>query len=121
MWYKRIILTGRREFYKLKKCKEMNLEELLQTKANISLTVSLTDLRTFSNELIQRTKSELEAEITASKNESYLTRLETADFLKVDQATLWRWAKRGYLSPIEVGGKRMYRMSDLVRILNGGK
>ena len=99
----------------------MNLEELLQTNANISLTVSLEDLRTFSNELIQRTKSELEADIVAQKAETYFTRLGTADFLKVDQATLWRWAKRGYLVPIEVGGKRMYRKSDLMRILNGGK
>lgn len=122
MWYKRIILTGQREFfYKLKKSKEMNLEELLQTNANISLTVSLTDLRTYSNELIQRTKSELEAELIATRQESYLTRLETANFLKVDQATLWRWKQRSYLMPIEVGGKRMYRKSDLMRILNGGK
>lgn len=99
----------------------MILEELLQTNANISLTVSLDDLRTFSNELIRQTKSELEAELIATRQESYLTRLETAGFMKVDQATLWRWAKRGYLSPIEVGGKRMYRMSDVMRILNGGK
>lgn len=99
----------------------MILEELLQTNANISLTVSLDDLRTFSNELIRQTKSELEAELIATRQESYLTRLETAGFMKVDQATLWRWAKRGYLSPIEVGGKRMYKMSDVMRILNGGK
>jgi len=35
---------------------------------------------------------------------------------------LWRWAKRGYLVPIEVGGKRRYRMSEVKAILNvGGK
>ena len=99
----------------------MQLADLLQTNANISLTITLDDLRTFSNELIQSTKKELEAEVMAQQNESYLTRLETADFLKVDQATLWRWAKRGYLLPVEVGGKRMYRKSDLQRILNGGR
>ena len=55
----------------------MNVEELLQANANISLTVSLDDLRTFSNELIQRTKSELEADIVATKNEVYLTRLNS--------------------------------------------
>ena len=99
----------------------MQIAELLQTNANISLTITLDDLRTFSNELIQSTKKELEAEVIAQKNESYLTRLQTADFLKVDQATLWRWAKRGYLMPVEVGGKRMYRKSDLLRILNRGR
>ena len=99
----------------------MQLADLLQTNANISLTITLDDLRTFSNELIQSTKKELEAEVIAQQNESYLTRLETADFLKVDQATLWRWAKRGYLMPVEMGGRRLYRKSDLQRILNGGR
>jgi len=98
----------------------MQIAELLQTNANISLTITLEDLRTYSNELIQSTKKELEAEVIAQQNESYLTRLETCDYLKVDQSTLFRWAKRGYLMPLEVGGRRMYRMSDLKRILNGG-
>lgn len=99
----------------------MQLADLLQTNANISLTITLEDLRIYSNELIQSTKKELEAEVIAQQNESYLTRLETADFLKVDQATLWRWAKRGYLMPVEMGGRRLYRKSDLQRILNGGR
>ena len=99
----------------------MKLEDLLQTNANISLTITLDDLRTFSNELIQSTKKELEAEVIAQQNESYLTRLETCDFLKVDQSTLHRWSKRGYLMPVEMGGRRLYRKSDLQRILNGGR
>lgn len=99
----------------------MQLSELLQANANISLTITLDDLRTFSNELIEKTKTELQAEIVAQKDEVYLTRLEACEFLQVDQSTLFRWAKRDYLSPIEVGGKRMYRKSDLLNILNGGR
>lgn len=99
----------------------MKLADLLQTNANISLIITLDDLRTFSNELIQSTKKELEAEVMAQQNESYLTRLETCDFLKVDQSTLHRWSKRGYLMPVEMGGRRLYRKSDLQRILNGAR
>ena len=99
----------------------MKLADLLQTNANISVTITLEDLRTYSNELIQSTKKELEAEVMAQQNESYLTRLETCDFLKVDQSTLHRWSKRGYLMPVEMGGRRLYRKSDLQRILNGGR
>jgi len=44
-----------------------------------------------------------------------------AEMLDVDKSTLWRWAKIGYLVPINVGGKRRYRMSDVNRILNGDK
>ena len=98
----------------------MNLQELINSNAIINLTITLDDLRTFSNELIQSTKKQLEADVIAQQKETYLTRLETCDFLKVDQSTLFRWAKRGYLMPVEVGGKRVYRMSDLKRILNGG-
>lgn len=99
----------------------MQIAELLQSNANISINVTLDDLRTYSNELIQKTKTELEADVIAQQSESYLTRLEACDFLKIDSATAWRWAKRGYLVPIEVGGRRMYRKSDLQRILNGGR
>ena len=94
---------------------------LLKSDANFNITIQRSDLMDFANLLIKQTITELEAEVLAAKNETYLTRLETCDFLKVDQATLWRWAKRGYLMPIEVGGKRMYRKSDLQRILNGGR
>lgn len=98
----------------------MSLQELLNSGQNINITVGLSDLQTFAAELINQTKTELEAEVIAAKAETYLTRLETCEFLKVDQSTLFRWSKRNYLQPIEMGGKRMYRKSDLKRILNGG-
>ncbi len=98
----------------------MDLSNLIQTNANINLTITLDDLRTFTNELIQKTKNELEAVIIADKAEINVPRLEACEVLKVDQSTLFRWAKRGYLVPVEVGGKRMYKMSDLKQILNGG-
>lgn len=94
---------------------------LLNSDANFNITIQKGDLMDFAKFLISETKTELEAEVIAAKAETYLTRLETCDFLKVDQSTLFRWAKRGYLIPVEVGGKRMYRSSDLKRILNGGR
>lgn len=97
------------------------IQDLLNSDANINVTIQRSDLMDFGRFLISQTKTELEAEVIAQQNETYKTRLETCDFLKVDQSTLFRWAKRGYLIPAEVGGKRMYRMSDLKRILNGGR
>ena len=41
------------------------------------------------------------------------------EMLDVSQSTLWRWQKAGYLVPLNVGGKRRYRMSDVRRILEG--
>lgn len=94
---------------------------LLTSDTNFNITIQKADLLDFANFMINKTKTELEAEVIAKNSERYVPRLEACDILKIDQATAWRWAKRGYLVPIEVGGKRMYKLSDLTRILNGGK
>jgi predicted site-specific integrase-resolvase len=39
--------------------------------------------------------------------------------LGISETTLWRWNKIGYLVPINIGGKRRYKMSDVRRILEG--
>ena len=44
---------------------------------------------------------------------------ETATELSVDKSTLWRWQRQNYLTPIKVGGKKKYRLSDVERILKG--
>lgn len=93
---------------------------LLISETNFNITIQKSQLIDFAKFLISETKAELEAELVAAKAETYLTRLETCDFLKVDQSSLHRWKHRGYLLPVEFGGRRMYRMSDLKRILNGG-
>ena len=58
--------------------------------------------------------------ITDANTETYPSAKKVAEMLDVDKSTLWRWAKVGYLVPINVGGKRRYRMSDVKRILEGG-
>lgn len=94
---------------------------LLNSDANFNITIQKNDLIDFAKFMISETKNEIEAEVIANKAETYLTRLETCEFLKVDQSTLFRWQKRNYLMPVEMGGRRLYKMSDLKRILNGGK
>jgi Helix-turn-helix domain len=59
--------------------------------------------------------------IISDKAETYPSPKQVCEILNVDLSTLWRWNKRGYLCPSEVGGKRRYKMSDVKRILNGGK
>jgi hypothetical protein len=93
---------------------------LLTSDANFNITIQKADLLDFANFMISKTKTELEAEVIAKNSERYVPRLEACQVLQVDQSTLFRWAKRGYLVPMEVGGKRVYKMSDLTRILNGG-
>ena len=75
------------------------------------------DLLVFSNDLINRAKSELSTEITEARKERYLTRSEVKEICGVCDATLWHWNKKNYLKAIKVGSKVRYRMSDIRRIL----
>jgi hypothetical protein len=96
----------------------MSLQEIIQSGVNVSITIGTNDLMQFANHLIRSTKDELESTILAKKKETYVTPDEVSVQLRVDRSTLWRWAKTGYLIPIEVGGKRLYKQSDIDIILN---
>ena len=61
---------------------------LRQGNANVRLEVSGADLLAFSNELINRAKSELSAEIAEARKEKYLTKEEIKEICGVCDTTL---------------------------------
>ena len=97
------------------------LLDLMENHPDVIVSIRVADLMQANEELIRRTKQELEQLITDANTETYPSVKKVAEMLDVDKSTLWRWAKIGYLVPINVGGKRRYRMSDVNRILNGDK
>lgn len=97
--------------------KQNKLIDLLSIQKSISITIELNDLLLFADHLIESAKKEWEATIAAKKAETYVSPAEVSQLLHVDKSTLWRWAKTGYLVPVEVGGKRLYKQSDLDKIL----
>ena len=99
----------------------MNLTELINSNSNISITVGIQDLETFAKKLIQLTKSELEEIVISEKSEMYVSPSYVSETFGVDKSTLWRYAKRGVLIPIEAGGKRKYRLSECKDFFNGRK
>lgn len=96
----------------------MSIQEIIQSGANVSITIGTNDLFQFANHLIRSTKEELENAILAKNKETYVTPDEASVQLHVNRSTLWRWSKTEYLIPIEVGGKRLYKQSDIDTILN---
>lgn len=94
---------------------------MMKDGANITVAITLEDLKQFYNEVIANTKRELEAEIAEDKSERYLSIKQACEMLGVDPSTLWRWRKRNYLVPVEIGGKRRYRLSEIRRMLNQGR
>lgn len=85
--------------------------------ANVKLEVSGEDLLTFSNELINRAKTELSTELAEARKEKYLTKEEVKGICNVCDATLWHWNRKGYLKTVKIGNKVRYRQSDIRRIL----
>jgi len=95
--------------------------ELVNKYPDLNITIKAGELKEWAEYIVRLTRQELERQVMEAKNEMYLSRQETAKLLGVDMSTLWRWNKNGYLSHVETGGKRRYRMSDVKQILGEGR
>jgi hypothetical protein len=51
------------------------------------------------------------------KEDTLLSKNEAMTILGKSANTLWKWERRGYLVPLRVGGRVMYKEHDLRRIL----
>lgn len=96
-----------------------NLVQVAKQCPDLVVSIKLGDLVEANTLLIAETKRELEQLITDQNTETYPSREKVMELLDISETTLWRWNKIGYLVPINVGGKRRYRMSDIQRILGG--
>lgn len=94
-------------------------EDILKNGSNTLVMMTGEDLKTLARTLILETKSELESTIAESNADKLITTEQAAELLGVNRSTLWKWAKRDYLKPIEVGGKRRYRLSAIKAIIAG--
>ena len=94
-----------------------NIYTLAKECENLTLSIKAGELIEAIEFCINKTRKELEQQITDANSETYPSPDQVSKMLDVDKSSLWRWAKKGYLVPIEVGGKRRYRMSDVKRIL----
>lgn len=99
----------------------MKLKDYFETGMNVSVSIGLDDLRRWHQEVLADTKRQLEQAITDANAETYPSAKKVAEILDVNESTLFRWRKKGYLVPIEIGGKRRYKMSDVNKILGRAK
>ncbi len=85
------------------------------------LAVRADDLVNANNQLIDQVRADLEREIHEKRTAAFLTREMVLEKLNVAPSTLWRWQKAGYLVPVNVGGQRRYKSTDIDAILEGKK
>ncbi|MCD8103004.1 MAG: DNA-binding protein [Alistipes sp.] len=95
----------------------MNYKELLESGANVSVTVGLDDLR----EIFKETVSGLKPESADPQPEEFLSRKEVLALLKIDSSTLWNWEKTGYIKSFPFGGRKRYKLEDVEAIRTGKK
>ncbi len=95
----------------------MSLIDLINSGTNVSFTITAKDLHDVINYTVCETRKELEQLIADERSEVYMSPNEVSEMLNVSLTTLWRWSKRGYLIPLEIGGKRKYKKSDVKKKL----
>jgi len=95
----------------------MKVFNFLEDNSSINITLNASQLLEIVDYAISKTKAEFQA---SQEPETYVTRKRTAEMLDVDLSTLWRYDKIGYLQPVQIGGKRRYKQSDIDKILAGG-
>lgn len=86
----------------------------------VSYMISHEDLIDFAREIMERTKEmaeEAAAKVEAEAAEDFFTRKEVMKLLRRCDSTLTKWARSGYLRPIRVGGKYLYKKGDVQKIL----
>ena len=99
---------------KPKPYKNMDIKNLLIDAPNVSVTVTIEDLRAFATDVANQVVSSLDK---VSKEETvWLSIEQAAQRLGVNKATLWRWNKTGYLTGTKFGAKVRYKERDVARI-----
>ena len=82
------------------------------------MPVIIHNLLEFADALVERAVAKAIAEIERQSDVEYIPKKEALDLLGVCDATLWHWARSGYLVPVKLGRRVFYRRTDIQRLLN---
>ena len=98
----------------------MAIQDLLNNGANVSITISADDLRTFFAEVAQEVMNKEKAAEAARNDVEMLNQAQVCSYLGVSKATVWRWEKIGYLRPAtRMGARPMYLKSEIEKLKKG--
>lgn len=101
--------------------KESAIQDILEKRGGTLLLISAEDLKKTIKDTVSEARRILEAEVVNGKGEFLLTTNEVIDRLSISRKTLYNWEKRKYLVPIEIGGKKRFKLSDVNTILKNAQ
>ena len=90
------------------------LIDLARQCPDISLTVRAGDL-------LEAMEYLLGEALNRPDDSDLIKRDQAAEICHVDLSTLYRWEKSGYLMPVRIGRRVMYRVADIQEAINRGK
>lgn len=93
----------------------MDLKDLINKGANITLNVTANDLKQFGEDLINSKPKEPEKS-QDSKN-TLLTGEQVCKMLSISRVTLWDWDKKRITDPVRLGNLKRYRLSDIEELI----
>lgn len=91
------------------------LRENPELAKNLKLEITGADLMAFGESMHKKAIEEREK---PPDTEEYLTPAKYAEILNISLVTLWNWDKKGITRPLRIGNKKLYRRSDLEKILS---
>ena len=98
----------------------MEIKDILTSGANVNITISANDLRTFLAEVAQEVMNKEKAAQAAKNDVEMLNQAQVCSYLGVSKATVWRWEKIGYLRPAtRMGSRPMYNKTDIEALKRG--
>lgn len=74
-------------------------------------------IKKISDQVTENVLQLLETNKPAPEQDEFLTPKETAEMLRISLVTLWRWEKQGKVKCYGIGGRRLYKKSEVVESL----
>ena len=110
-----------RENFRVMIDKETAIQEILEKRGSTLLLISADDLKKTIRDTVSEARRILESEVVNGKGEFLLTTNEVLEKLSISRKTLYNWEQKNYLTPIEIGGKKRYKLSDINDILQNAR
>lgn len=93
------------------------LNKIADGTPGVMLVVDAADLKSVVSYMWGAHVAQTKETIAANRERPTMTREDAAKALNVTLSTLWRWAKMGYLNPVKIGTKVLYRATDIDSML----
>ncbi len=93
-------------------------KQVLNEDNNIQIVIKDSQLDYIVDKLWERMQDK-NRERDDEKRNSKVSKAKACEMLGKNATTLWRWEKEGYLVPVKVGSRNMYRLGDVQDIIDG--